>query len=120
MKPVPIKAAQSIAEEFGYHQVIVIARAIGPDGKEHVTTFGVDAKNCAAAAMASDFLKFKVMGWASEETHEDLRYAALTKTLEDILDAVDDLRLVDRLKEIERIATAGLLEARGGPKRSSP
>jgi len=48
---------------------------------------------------------------------EDRRYEALTKGFEDILDVVDELGLADRLKEIERIATAVLLEARGGPKR---
>lgn len=39
----------------------------------------------------------------------------MERALEQILDAVDDTRLVDRLKEIERIATAALLAARGGP-----
>lgn len=34
--------------------------------------------------------------------------------LEQILDAVDDTRLVDRLKEIERLATRALLILRGG------
>jgi len=49
-QPIPIASAQAIAEQFGYHQVIVIARAIGDDGGEHLTTYGVNAPNCLAAA----------------------------------------------------------------------
>jgi hypothetical protein len=113
MKPIPVKSAQSIAEQFGYHQVIVIARSVGDAGGEHVTTYGVNAQNCAAAAQIGDFLKFKVMGWTNEEPHEDRRYEALTTALEDICAARDrgDLHAIDL------IATAALLEARGGPKR---
>jgi hypothetical protein len=39
---------------------------------------------------------------------------ALEAALEEILNTVDDVRVVDRLKEIERIATKALLIARGG------
>lgn len=120
-RPIPIASAKAIAEAFGYHQVIAIARAVGEGGGEHVTTYGVNAPNCLAAAQIGDFLKFKVMGWPEESAAlgEDRRYEALTKGFEDILDVVDELGLADRLKEIERIATATLLEARGGPKRQA-
>ena len=113
MKYIPIASAQAIAEEFGYHQVIVIARTVGEGGGEHVTTYGVNAPNCAIAAQIGDFLKFKVMRWTLEEPHEDRRYEALTTALEDILAARDR----GDLHEIDLIATAALLEARGGPKR---
>ena len=70
MKPIPISAAKHIAEKYGYDQVIVIARKVGeahePHG-EHCTTYGVDKANCEVAARAGDFLKFKVMGWVSEQ-----------------------------------------------------
>lgn len=39
---------------------------------------------------------------------------ALESALEQILDTVDDTRIVNRLKEIEKIATKALLIARGG------
>jgi hypothetical protein len=64
MKPIPIKAAKAIADDFGYHQIVIIARAVGEG--EHVTTYGIDAANCAVAARIGEFLKFKVMGWARE------------------------------------------------------
>jgi hypothetical protein len=94
MKPIPIAAARKIAVEFDYHQVVVIARAVGTGAEagEHVTTYGIDAPNCAVAAQIGDFLKFKVMGWASEEKHEDLRYDAFVKMIEKsaaMLDLVD-------------------------------
>jgi hypothetical protein len=66
MKPIPIHAARSIAEQYGYDQVVIIARKVDqPDkpGGEHCTTYGRDKENCAVAARIGDFLKFKVMGW---------------------------------------------------------
>lgn len=65
-KRIPIAAAKRIAEEYGYHQVVIIARAVGEGGGEHCTTYGVDKANCAVAAKIGDFLKYKVMGWARE------------------------------------------------------
>lgn len=130
MKPIPIRSAEKIAKEFGYDQVMIYARkvdapaGVGENAKseikggEHMTTYGAGAKHCAAAAQIGDFLKFKIMGWTNEEPHEDRRYEALTKALESILDAIDDMRLSNRLKEIERIAVAALLEARGYPLAS--
>ena len=65
MRPIPIAAAARIAKVYGYDQVIVIARRVGdepdPHG-EHVTTFGVDAQHCDAAARAGNALK-RFMGW---------------------------------------------------------
>ncbi len=66
-KPIPISAARRIAEDYGYHQVIIIARSVGPDGVEHCTTYGVNKAHCDVAARAGDFLKFKVMGWHEEQ-----------------------------------------------------
>ena len=62
MKAIPISAAKKIAEQYGYDQIIVIARKVGEG--EHCTTYGVDKANCDVAARIGDFLKFKVMGWA--------------------------------------------------------
>lgn len=60
---IPIKAGREIAEKYGYDQVIIVARKVGDDGGEHVTTYGVDVPNCAIAAKIGDFFKFKLMGW---------------------------------------------------------
>lgn len=66
--PIPISAAREIAERYGYHQVIIIARRVSEtDGGEHCTTYGVDKANCGVAARIGDFLKFKVMGWTGEK-----------------------------------------------------
>jgi hypothetical protein len=66
MKPIPVKAAKSIADEYGYDQVIIYARKVGaypnPHG-EHVTTYGATKQHCEVAARIGDFLKFKIMGW---------------------------------------------------------
>ena len=40
MDPIPISAARTIAEAYGYDQVVIVARRVGDgaDGGEHVTT----------------------------------------------------------------------------------
>ena len=70
MKPIPISAAERIAKDYGYDQVIIVARRVGDDPEphgEHVTTYGVTKVHCDVAARIGDFLKFKVMGWVRED-----------------------------------------------------
>lgn len=62
---IPIAAAERIAKEYGYDQVVIVGRRVG--GFEHCTTYGVDAANCSVAARIGDFFKFKLMGWKREE-----------------------------------------------------
>jgi hypothetical protein len=64
-RPIPVNAARVIAKNFGYDQVVIIARKVGDDGIEHVTTYGVDKPNCDVAARIGELIKFKVMGWVS-------------------------------------------------------
>ena len=68
MKPIPIGAAKRIADSYGYHQVIVIARAVGEDGGEHVTTYGVDQQNCDVAAHIGDYVRHEIMKWERSKT----------------------------------------------------
>ena len=63
MKSIPIREAKELAHEFGYDQVIIIARKVGDAGGEHVTTYGKNKEHCSIAAKYGDFLKYKVMGW---------------------------------------------------------
>lgn len=69
MFPIPISAARRIAEDYGYDQVIIVARHVGeasePHG-EHCTTYGIDKANCDVAARIGDFFKHKLMGWPRE------------------------------------------------------
>lgn len=62
VKPIPINAAKFIAKEYGYEQVVIIARRHSSDATEHVTTYGVDKANCEVAAMMGNTLK-RTMGW---------------------------------------------------------
>lgn len=65
MKRIPIKAAQRIAEEYGYDQVVIYARKVGvsPDPYgEHMTTYGVTKIHCSVAALIGKKLK-EFMGW---------------------------------------------------------
>lgn len=66
MKDIPIAAAEKIAKEYGYDQIVIIGRKVGDDPDphgEHVTTYGVSEEHCKVAANIGDFLKNKVMGW---------------------------------------------------------
>lgn len=61
MKYIPIAAARTIAELYGYDQVVIVARKV--DGGEHCTTYGVDKANCDVAARIGNFFKFNLMKW---------------------------------------------------------
>jgi hypothetical protein len=66
MKPIPISAAKRIATEYGYDQVVIIARKIGgPEDVhgEHCTTYGVNKEHCEIASKIGDFIKYKIMLW---------------------------------------------------------
>ena len=56
MKPIPISAGKAIAKQYGYDQVIIVARKTGQGGGEHCTTYGVDKKHCEVAARCGDSL----------------------------------------------------------------
>ena len=66
MRSIPISAAERIAKDYGYDQIIIVGRVCHdspqPHG-EHLTTYGRNREHCDAAAKIGDFLKFKVMGW---------------------------------------------------------
>lgn len=69
MNDIPISAAKEIAKEYGWDQVIIIARKVGEDPNphgEHVTTYGINKEHCDAAATIGDFLKYNVMKWPKE------------------------------------------------------
>lgn len=69
MKRIPITAAERIAKEYGYDQVVIIARKVGEgpdqDYGEHVTTYGINKEHCDSAALQGKALK-KFMGWPDE------------------------------------------------------
>jgi len=67
---IPISAAKKIAKDFDYDQVIIIARKVGVDGNEHVTTYGVDKANCKVAAHCGDFIKYEIMKWQKSHITE--------------------------------------------------
>lgn len=69
MRPIPVSAAERIAREYGYDQVIIIGRKVGDvvdqanAHGEHLTTYGITREHCDVAARCGDYLKYKVMGW---------------------------------------------------------
>ena len=65
---IPIKAAKHIAREYGFDQVIIVARKTGdgPTQSEAVTTYGVTKAHCSVAAHIGEFLKTKIMGWPEQ------------------------------------------------------
>lgn len=61
-KPIPIAAAERIAKQYGYEQIVIYARRTGQDGCEHMTTYGVNPTHCSVAARMGRVLK-QFMGW---------------------------------------------------------
>lgn len=102
-KPIPVCAGQRIAEEFGYDQVVIVARKVGVC--EHVTTYGVDKAHCAVAARMGNFFKHKLMGWPAEPaTDRSAQVAAV-------------MRLVDEFSVAAGMSAIGVYE---GVVRGSP
>lgn len=64
VKPIPLAAAQRIAQDYGYHQVVIMARVTGDveGSDEHITTYGINVQHCRVAAMMGDKLK-QVAQW---------------------------------------------------------
>lgn len=62
-KPIPITVAKKIAKEYGYEQVVILARKTGTTGREHVTTYGINKEHCSIAAQIGNVLKHKILGW---------------------------------------------------------
>lgn len=65
MKKIPIKAAKSIADTYGYDQVVIYARKVGEDPNPHgeyITTYGTTKVHCSIAAKISIKLQ-EFMGW---------------------------------------------------------
>lgn len=69
MKKIPISAAEKIAKDYGYDQVIILGRRCAdsplPHG-EHLTTYGRTKEHCSAAGKIGAALR-RFMGWESGE-----------------------------------------------------
>lgn len=104
MKPIPITAAERIAKDYGYDQVVVMARRVscdeGPSG-EHITTYGINPTHCNVAAMMGNTLK-RIAGWPTEEDVADLN--ALYDDLHDgVFDYLDYDGTVRRIGALRRL-----------------
>lgn len=71
-EPIPVVQAEFIASRYGYDQVVIIARRVGPVGVEHITTYGKGDEHRCVAARIGTFLKY-LMGWKNEIVHQDWR-----------------------------------------------
>ena len=71
VKSIPIAVAKRIAKDYGYDQVVIVARKTGSEGREHVTTYGKNKAHCQVAAQIGNFLKFEIMGWVERKAHRD-------------------------------------------------
>lgn len=78
---IPVVAARSIAEQYGWDQVVIIARKVDPNGGEHVTTYGRDKANCDVAARIGDHLKYKIMGWVKDADADERQHSLLYRLL---------------------------------------
>lgn len=65
-KAIPVKAASALALQYGFDQVIIVARRVGEG--ESVTTYGKGRIHKDIAARTGEYLQREVMGWARENT----------------------------------------------------
>lgn len=75
MRPIPISAAEQIAKDYGYDQVVIMARRVGADPDpfgEHITTYGINKVHCDVAALMGDTLK-DIAHWPEHEDFEKAR-----------------------------------------------
>ena len=79
MSELPIKEARNIAQDYGWDQVIIVARRVGDAGYEHVVTYGKDKANCEAAARAGQALKHHLMRWPSALWDSGLRVLGISR-----------------------------------------
>ena len=99
MKPIPIRAARHIADEYGYDQVVIIARAVGTNGAEHCTTYGKTRAHCEIAARIGDYIKHKIMGWPDKPDLTIMTTSAFAMLKGDYKKRIDELtREVARLQ----------------------
>lgn len=82
MTNLPIKVARDIAREYGWDQVIVITRKVGPKGYEHVVTYGNGAAHCEAAARAGMAVKHHLMKWPAALFNSSLRILGVGRDAE--------------------------------------
>ena len=62
-KPIPISAAEKIAKTYGYDQIIILGRACGENGVEHLTTYGITKTHCSIAGRIGNYLKKEIFKW---------------------------------------------------------
>lgn len=62
-QPIPISAAKRIADDFWYDQVVILARRVGEEGGEHITTYGITKTHCDVAALMGRKLK-EIADWS--------------------------------------------------------
>lgn len=79
MKPIPISAGKKFAKAYGYDQVVIVARNVGDNGGEHVTTYGVDKDHCEVAARIGTTLKHHLMRWPSGLFQTGLRVLGISR-----------------------------------------
>jgi hypothetical protein len=102
-KPIPLAAAKRIADDYGYHQVVIMARVTGEveGSDEHITTYGINVQHCRVAAMMGDKLK-EVAQWPGVDATTQ-KIADLEAVIAAQADEINNLK-IEILERVERDA----------------
>lgn len=113
---IPIEAAEKVAQEYGYDQIVIIGRKVGENGREHVTTYGADAAHCDVAARMGDYLKYQVMKWRTVVGFTDDEVIALYWHLQTNHQFTDQQldALKDALRKLNRAGKSLIAERQDG------
>lgn len=118
-KPIPIEAAQQLAEQYGLSQILVVGWQRQP-AVTHITTFGVTADDKVRAAEAGDLLgKHLALYDVNRTVHADFRRdfdAGLFKESLDLLKLIRNRQgcTGPMLQQAERILNAAGQGVRSG------
>lgn len=74
-KPIPVHEGRSIAQRYGYDQILIIGRKVDPDGEQWHTTYGRNREHCDAAG--------RIMRWLERQmdAYDDPEKRALIEAI---------------------------------------
>lgn len=118
-KRIPISAAKSVANDFGYTQVIITAFD-KTTSTTSVCTYGKSQEDCQQAAQGGNFVK-KALGWPESAINakplRQIKNEKLMEIIDGIIDVVDNPNgddVINLAKFVGWATVAKKLKQKGG------
>ncbi len=79
MQRIPISALRDIAVKYGWDQLVLVARKVGPGGEEQVVTYGEGREHSDVAARAGMAIRTHLLRWPSLLSSPHLKIWGLSR-----------------------------------------